>query len=246
MFAPPDRPLRFLSRLIVLLVALIGASAASVAQAVTIAAPTAEESSDEQFRAQAEAEVIRRLPVAVKRDDLRLWLPVLKGRPVLLDSRRPDPFDSSTRYVDFRLDGLSPDRQFYVVRATLTAGSELMWISRADGTRYVMHGNVHPSPDGRFLIVTHASPGAEFNGVVVWSREEGRLVERYRFQPTAEQTAISFRFLRWRDPETVELAQFAEVERSACDLGTLSSIALLSRKAERWILRSASGQRCER
>lgn len=206
----------------------------------------AEEGSDEQFRAQAEAEVLRRLGVAARRDDLRLWLPIVKGRPVVLDSQRSDPADPALPSVDFRLDGLSPDGQFYVVRATLPAGSELLWISRADGTRYEMHGNVNPSPDGRFLVVTHASPGQEFNGVVLWSREDGRLVERYRFQPTPEQTAISFRFMRWRDADTVELAQFAEVDATTCDLGTLSSTALLSRKGERWILRSASGQRCDR
>lgn len=209
-------------------------------------ASVAEEGSDEQFRVQAEAEVLRRIGVAARREDLRLWLPVAKGRPVILDSQRADPNDPSLPAVDFRLDGLSPDGQFYVVRATLAAGSELLWISRADGTRYEMHGNVNPSPDGRYLVVTHASPGAEFNGVVLWSREDGRLVERYRFQPGADQTAISFRFMRWRDADTVELAQFAEVDATTCDLGTLSSTALLSRKAERWILRSASGQRCDR
>ncbi|ANH67010.1 hypothetical protein ABE85_04475 [Mitsuaria sp. 7] len=208
--------------------------------------PVVEEDSDEQFRAQAEAEVLRRLGVAARRDDLRLWLPVAKGRPVVLDSQRSDPADPAASSIDFRLDGLSPDGQFYVVRATLTAGSELLWISRADGTRYEMHGNVNPSPDGRYLVVTHASPGVEFNGVVLWSLEDGRLVERYRFQPTTDQTAISFRFMRWRDADTVELAQFAEVDATTCDLGTLSSTALLSRKAERWILRSASGQHCDR
>lgn len=205
----------------------------------------ADEGSDEQFRAQAEAEVLRRPGVPARRDDLRLFLPVAKGRPVILDSQRPDPTDPSQPAVDFRLDGLSPDGQFYVVRATVAAGSEVLWISRADGTRYEMHGNVHPSPDGRYLVVTHASPGAEFNGVVLWSREDGRLVERYRFQPASGQTAVSFRFLRWRDADTVELVQFAEVDALTCGLGTLSSTALLSRKADRWILRSASGQRCD-
>jgi hypothetical protein len=205
----------------------------------------ADEDSDEAFRARAEAEVLRRVGAGVRREDQRLWLPIAKGRPVVLDSRRADPSDPASPEVDFRLDGLSPDREFYVVRATLAAGSELLWISRADGTRYAMHGNVHPSPDGRHLVVTHASPGTEFNGVVIWRREEGRLVERYRFQPTPDQTAVSFRFLRWRDADTIELAQFAEVDPATCGLGTLSATALLSRKGERWILRSASAPRCE-
>jgi len=205
----------------------------------------ADDGSDEDFRARAEAEVLRRVGAGVRREDQRLWLPIAKGRPVVLDSRRADASDPASPEVDFRLDGLSPDREFYVVRATLAAGSELLWISRADGTRYAMHGNVHPSPDGRHLVVTHASPGTEFNGVVIWRREDGRLVERYRFQPTPDQTAVSFRFLRWRDADTIELAQFAEVDPATCGLGTLSATALLSRKGERWILRSASAPRCE-
>jgi hypothetical protein len=211
----------------------------------TSPAAAADDDSDEDFRARAETEVLRRVGVGVRREDQRLWLPIAKGRPVVLDSRRADPSDPASPEVDFRLDGLSPDREFYVVRATLAAGSELLWISRNDGTRYAMHGNVHPSPDGLHLVVTHASPGTEFNGVVIWRREDGRLVERYRFQPTPEQTAISFRFLRWRDTDTIELAQFAEVDPSICALGTLRSTALLARKGERWILRSASAQRCE-
>lgn len=220
-------------------------SALFTAETAPEAAAGADEDSDEAFRARAEAEVLRRVGAGVRREDQRLWLPIAKGRPVVLDSRRADPSDPASPEVDFRLDGLSPDREFYVVRATLAAGSELLWISRADGTRYAMHGNVHPSPDGRHLVVTHASPGTEFNGVVIWRREEGRLVERYRFQPTPDQTAVSFRFLRWRDADTIELAQFAEVDPSTCGLGTLSATALLSRKGERWILRSASAPRCE-
>ena len=101
---------------------------------------SADDGSDEDFRARAEAEVLRRVGAGVRREDQRLWLPIAKGRPVVLDSRRADPSDPASPEVDFRLDGLSPDREFYVVRATLAAGSELLWISRADGTRYATHG----------------------------------------------------------------------------------------------------------
>ncbi len=220
---------------------LFGASSASAPTGAAV-----EEGSDEAFRADAEARTLRRLSLPVRRDGLRLMLPITKGRPVVLDSRRPDPTDPSIPYVDYRLDGLSPDRDFYVVRASTAVGDELLWISREDGSRYEMHGNVHPSPDGRHLVVTHASPGVEFNGVVVWSREDNKLVERYKFQPAPDQPAISFRFMRWRDANTVELEQFVEVDPSTCAIGTLASLAQLNRKGERWILRSASGPRCER
>jgi len=216
----------------------------SSASAPATAAP--EEGSDEAFRADAEDRLLRRLGLPVHRTGLRLMLPVAKGRPVMLDSQRPDPADPTVPYVDYRLDGLSPDREFYVVRVTLAFGDELLWISRADGTRYEMHGNVHPSPDGRHLVVTHASPGVEFNGVVIWSLTDGKLVERYKFQPSPDQPPISFRFMRWRNADTVELEQFAEVDPSTCAIGTLASLAQLTRQGERWILRSASGQRCER
>lgn len=210
------------------------------------AAAAVEEGSDEAFRADAEARVMRRLALGVRRDGLRLMLPLAKGRPEMLDSVRPDPFDATRPYVDYRLDGLSPDRAFYVIRVTLAFGEELLWISRADGTRYEMHGNVHPSPDGRHLVVTHASPGVEFNGVVIWNVADGKLIERYKFQPQPDQPRISFRFMRWRDADTVELEQYAEVDPSTCAIGTLASLAQLNRKGERWILRSASGQSCER
>ncbi|SEL66320.1 hypothetical protein SAMN05216359_11359 [Roseateles sp. YR242] len=206
----------------------------------------ADDGSDEAFRAEAEAEVLRKLGGAARRDGDRLFLIVDQGRPVMLDSRRPEPDDGGqTPYVDFRLDGVSPDKGFYVVRATMAFGNEVLWISRKDGQRYEMHGNAHASPDGRFLVVTHASPGVEFNGVVIWALDGDRLVERYKFEATPEQRAVSFRFMRWRDTNTVELEQFAEVDPGTCATGTLSSLALLTRKSERWILRSSSSPKCE-
>lgn len=216
------------------------------APAASAQAQVLDDGSDEAFRAQAEAAVLRKLGPVARREGARLMLFVEQGRPVMLDSRRPEPDDGGqTPYVDFRLDGISPDQGFYVVRVTLAFGSEVLWISRKNGQRYEMHGNVHPSPDGRYLVVTHASPGAEFNGVVVWALEGDRLVERYKFEATPEQRGVSFRFMRWRDASTIELEQFAEVDPSTCSTGTLSSLALLARKSERWILRSNSSPRCD-
>jgi hypothetical protein len=217
--------------------------AANATAALSEAAP--DDGSDEAFRAQAEAEVLRKVGTVARRDGQRLMLFVDQGRPVMLDSRRPEPDDGGqTPYIDFRLDGLSPDKGFFVVRATMAFGTEVLWISRKDGQRYEMHGNAHPSPDGKYLVVTHASPGAEFHGVVVWALEGDRLVERYKFEASPEQRGVSFRFMRWRDGNTVELEQFAEVDSSTCGTGTLSSLALLSRKSDRWILRSNGGPRC--
>lgn len=206
----------------------------------------ADDGSDEAFRAQAEAAVLRKVGASARREGQRLMLFVEQGRPVMLDSRHPEPDDGGQiPYVDYRLDGISPDKGFYVVRVTLAFGTEVLWISRKDGQRYEMHGNVHPSPDGRFLVVTHASPGVEFNGVVIWSLEGDRLVERYKFEATPEQRGVSFRFMRWRDASTIELEQFAEVDPGTCRTGTLSSLALLARKSDRWILRSNSSPRCD-
>lgn len=238
--APPPRPLAIAPR------GPAPAKAPVEAPAASAQAHVLDDGSDEAFRAQAEAAVLRKLGPVARREGARLMLFVEQGRPVMLDSRRPEPDDGGqTPYVDFRLDGISPDQGFYVVRVTLAFGSEVLWISRKNGQRYEMHGNVHPSPDGRYLVVTHASPGAEFNGVVVWALEGDRLVERYKFEATPEQRGVSFRFMRWRDASTIELEQFAEVDPSTCSTGTLSSLALLARKSERWILRSNSSPRCD-
>lgn len=237
---PPPRPLAIAPR------GPAPAKAPVETPATSGEAQVLEDGSDEAFRAQAEAAVLRKLGPVARREGARLMLFVEQGRPVMLDSRRPEPDDGGQiPYVDFRLDGLSPDQRFYVVRVTLAFGSEVLWISRKDGQRYEMHGNVHPSPDGRYLVVTHASPSAEFNGVVVWALEGDRLVERYKFEATPEQRGVSFRFMRWRDASTIELEQFAEVDPSTCSTGTLSSLALLARKSERWILRSNSSPRCD-
>lgn len=237
---PPPRPLAIAPR------STAPAKAPAQAPVATAEAHVLDDGSDEAFRAQAEADVLRKLGPVAKREGARLMLFVEQGRPVMLDSRRPEPDDGGqTPYVEFRLDGLSPDKGFYVVRVTLAFGNEVLWISRKDGQRYEMHGNVHPSPDGRSLVVTHASPGAEFNGVVVWALEGDRLVERYKFEATPEQRGVSFRFMRWRDASTIELEQFAEVDPGTCSTGTLSSLALLARKSDRWILRSNSSPRCD-
>lgn len=208
-----------------------------------------DEASDELFRERAEAKVLRKVGPLAKRDGLRLMLATTRGRPALLDSTRPEPYDGGTTpYVDYRLDGLTKDEAFYIVRATLAFGEEVLWVSREDGQRYEMHGNVHPSPDGRHLVVTHASDGVEFNGIKVWSRDGSRLAEQFKLQPNPEQP-VSFRFMRWKDAHTVELEQFARVPEdrlSDCPSGTMESLAVLDHKNGQWILRSASRPRCQR
>lgn len=208
----------------------------------------AAETSDEAFRADAESKALSKVGPLARREGMRLMLMTTRGRPAVLDSRRPEPGDTSTPYVDFRFDGMTKDQAFFIVRATLTFGAELLWISREDGQRYEMHGNVHPSPDGLHLIVTNASEGVEFNGIKIWERDAGRLTERFKLQPTQEQ-AITYRFMRWRDPNTVELEQYAQLSeenRETCPSGVAESLAVLARSSGQWILRSASYPSCQR
>lgn len=201
---------------------------------------------DEAFRARAESAVLARLdPLIAKRDGLRLRLVPERGRPVMLDSAPATPGDGGTGYVDYRLDGMSKDGRFFIVRATLAAGSELLWISRADGERYEMHGNVLPAPDGRHLVVSHASTGVEFNGIKIWAREGDRLIERYKLQPSQENP-IQFRVMRWKDASTIELEQLVEADRTSCPSGVAGSLAVLSRQTGQWMLRSAGSPYCQR
>lgn len=202
--------------------------------------------SDEAFRARAEAKVLDRVdPLIAKRDGLRLRLVTEQGRPVMLDSVRPEPGDQDTPYIDYRLDGMSKDGRFFIVRATLSTGSEVLWISRADGERYEMHGNALPAPDGRHLVVSNAGTGMEYNGIKIWERDGDRLKERYKLQPPSDQP-VHFRVMRWKDASTIELEQLVEADRASCESGVAGSLMVLSRKSGQWLLRSAGSPYCQR
>ena len=209
------------------------------------------EGSDEAFRAKAEADAIRKANVGgghvlVKRAGSRLMLPTGSGRPEVFDSVWPNASGNNEgAYEDYRFDGLSPDREFFVVRATFYEGSNVYWISRKDGTRYTMHGEVRPSPDGRFLVMANASASHDFNGIVVWENLGGRLVERFRFSPPL--VGISFyRFMRWKDGRTVELEHTALGDEITCRDGTQEALAVLTRDGEQWAVKDVTASRCKR
>jgi hypothetical protein len=215
---------------------------AGLPPAASGAAP--EEGSDEAFRAKAEADALRRSALPVKRAGARLILPTATGRPAVFDSVIGATTDASgENYQDYRFDGLSPDREFYVVSVTFYEGSDVYWVSRQDGTRYAVHGRPQASPDGSLLVMANGSAARDFNGIIVWERSAGRLVERFRLEPEGAQSGF-YRVMRWKDNRTVELERLV-IDGSTCGGGTGESLAALVRDGDRWTLKELTALRCK-
>ncbi|MFX1678477.1 hypothetical protein PV762_04530 [Mitsuaria sp. CC2] len=209
------------------------------------------EGSDEAFRAKAEADAIRKANAAgrhdlIKRTGSRLVLPTVSGRPELFDSVWPNATGhGEAAYEDYRFDGLTPDREFFVVRATYYDRTDVIWVSRQDGERTSLHANPRPSPDGTQLAVVSASELLDFNGIVIWERASGRLVERFRHVPPADQLAL-YRFMRWKDNRTIELERTAAGDPVTCPNGAEDTLVVLKRDGESWALKDVTVPRCKR
>lgn len=208
---------------------------------------TGAELSDDAFRAKAEADAIRKAGVGVKRVGTRLILPVTVGRAVVFDSVWPGLGGSNeSAFEDYRFDGLSPDREFLIVRATYYEGGNVFWIARKDGARHEIHGTAHPSPDGAFLVMANASVAHDFNGVIVWEHTPHRLTERFRFEPDPVDAYAHYRFMRWKDARTVELEKTTVGDRITCADRTEETLVVLVRDGDRWSLKDVSTPRCAR
>lgn len=204
------------------------------------------EGSDEAFRAKAEADAIRKSGAGVRRAGPRLILPVASGRPEVFDSVWPNASGhNESAYEDYRFDGLSPDREFLIVRATYYEGGKVFWISRKTGVRTDMGGEARPSPDGTWVAVANASQAHEFNGLVVWERVGSALVERFRHEPPADRP-VFYRFMRWKDNRNIELERTNFGDEITCPGGMDESLAVLSRDGERWALKDVTVPHCRR
>ena len=208
------------------------------------------EGSDEAFRAKAEADAIRKANAGgrhdlIKRTGSRLVLPTVSGRPELFDSVWPNASGhNEAAYEDYRFDGLSPDREFFVVRATYYESSDVIWVSRQDGERVSVHATPLPSPDGRLLAVVHASETLDFNGIIVWERSPGRLTERFRHEGRGHDAL--YRFMRWKDNRTIELERTTPGDPLTCPNAQEETLVVLARDGESWALKDVTTPRCKR
>jgi hypothetical protein len=208
------------------------------------------EGTDEAFRAKAEADAIRKANATgrhdlIKRTGSRLVLPTVSGRPEIFDSVWPNASGhSEAAYEDYRFDGLSPDREFFVVRATYYDSSDVIWVSRQDGERARLRATPKPSPDGNLLAVVNASEATDFNGILIWERASSRLVEKFRLE-SGDHAAL-YRFMRWKDNRTVELERTTQGDPLTCRNAMEETLVVLSRDGDSWSLKDVTAPRCKR
>jgi hypothetical protein len=115
--------------------------------------------------------------------------------------------------VSYRLVGLSPDRNFFVVKASAWESSTLYWVSRSTGVKHEVYAEPHLSPDRRHIITANPSEFGGTNGVFLWEINDGKLAEKFHFEPT--EYAL-YSFVRWLNPNTVELEKYMRADKAVC------------------------------
>ena len=109
--------------------------------------------------------------------------------------------------------GLSPDRQFFVVKLSLWEGSNVYWVSRSSGVKHEVYAEPHLSPDRKNIVTAIPSEAYDINGVFLWGIRGGGLTKKFHFEPT--EYAL-YSFVRWLNRDAVELKKFAYADKVAC------------------------------
>jgi hypothetical protein len=109
--------------------------------------------------------------------------------------------------------GLSPDRQFFVVKLRLWEGSNVYWVSRSTGVKYEVYAEPHISPDGKNIVTAMPSEAYDINGVFLWEIRGGGLTKKFHLEPT--EYAL-YSFVRWLRPDAVKLKKITRADKAAC------------------------------
>jgi len=163
------------------------------------------------YESQLEAAVLKELPQIAKRTGKTLSLSLnAKGS---VDFKTVDTCAGPQDCKIYRLVGLSPDRQFFVVKVNLWEGSNVYWVSRSTGVKYEVYLEPRLSPDGKNIVTAIPSEAYDINGVFLWEIRGDGLTKKFHFEPT--EYAL-YSFVRWLSPDAVELRKFARADEAAC------------------------------
>jgi hypothetical protein len=179
-----------------------------------------------------EAQALRELAPIAKRAGKTLSLSLKRRGSVHFETvdTCSGPDDCEAYY----LMGLSPDRQFFVVKQRLWEGDNVFWVSRSNGVKYEMYAEPHVSPDGKNIVTAIPSEAYGINGVFLWEIRDGMLTKRFHFEPT--EYAL-YSFVRWLGPAAVELKKFTRADAAVCAGRQYMEVSVrLVRKGAHWSL----------
>jgi hypothetical protein len=179
-----------------------------------------------------EHRVLQELAPLASRDGKTLSLTLLTTAQVKLQSADSCAAPGNCRI--YRLQGLSPDRQFFDVALQRYEAATRFWIARASGKQYDVHAEPHVSPDQTRIVTANAADFGSLNGVFLWEIRGGELIEQFRLEPT--EYAL-YRFVRWSSPHAVELSKLSQADKAICPSSQMMSApARLTRQDGKWTL----------
>lgn len=172
----------------------------------------------------------------VDRKGKTLSLHLLSGKVLELSNLETCDIYENCLFYTYR--GLVADKQFFLVNAAYYEGGSVLLISRKTGEQVDAISEPHVSPDGRFIVSASDADAHADAGVFLWEISEGALISQFHFVPTDYQL---YKFIRWIDPNKVELLKTVWPPKDLCPENTLAeySMALVA-KNRAWALEAAS------
>jgi hypothetical protein len=180
-----------------------------------------------------EQRVLSELSPIAARDGQVLTLTLEGGRKARFESK-DDCASGPQSCTIYRLLGLSPDRQFFVVELLGYESATRYWIARSTGKQYEVYADTNISPDGAYIVAANPVECCGVNGVFVWQIERGQLTERFRLK---RADYPFYRFDKWTNPTTAQLTKISRADKAFCPTAPImESSARLTRKYAGWVL----------
>lgn len=198
----------------------------------TVSASSATQS-DSGAEPTLEQRVLNELSPIAARDGQILTLTLEGGRKARFESK-DDCASGPQSCTIYRLLGLSPDRQFFVVELLGYESATRYWIARSTGKQYEVYADTNISPDGAYIVAANPVECCGVNGVFVWQIERGQLSERFRLK---RADYPFYRFDKWTNPTTAQLTKISRADKAFCPTAPImESSARLTRKYAGWVL----------
>lgn len=188
---------------------------------------------DRAAESSLEGRVLQELSPIAAREGQVMTLELEGGRKARLETK-DDCASGPRSCAIYRLLGLSPDRQFFVVELLGHESATRYWIARSTGKQYEVYAETNISPDGAYIVTANPVECCGVNGVFVWQVERGRLTERFALK---RADYPFYRFDKWTNPTTAQLTKISRADKAFCPTAPMmESSARLTRKNSGWVL----------
>ncbi len=158
-----------------------------------------------------ELKALSSLSTVASRDGKVLSLALANRRTLKLQDGKS--CDNPDECIVYRLQGLSPDRQFFQVEIGRYEWRTVEWISRKTGNRFEVYTEPAQSPDGKWAASANPAECCGTPGIFVWQIRGSRLVKKLDRQP---RRYGMYTFDRWMGNRRFRLKNLIEADQTIC------------------------------